>query len=285
MQKNSLLNPVLIIIIIVIIVGIFVVLTKTKSNVREEIGQNTSTDLESNINIFMEAMVTEDDLGKDSYHCANSIFGQDDKYVYAHTLCMGYEFNTKGELEPVSGSSLPVRFEYTMPGFKIIGYTAAPDGENNDSVWKEIFPGEYYDKAISGGVSGVGKILEQKLKYKIDTQSTESISIKTGKNIERIIISNMNAEEFKLSCESNGGEYNPESVFFGVGPVTMPAFCGFYKALDAGRLCYSEDKKDNKLSNDCSSCGYQASCGVAAGDFGPNQCHCGAYGKVETLQK
>lgn len=168
MQKN-ILKPVLTIVVIFILVGVFVFLTKTKSNVKEEIVQNISSDLESNINTFMESMVTEDDLGKDNYYCSNSIFGKDDKYAYAHVLCMGYEFNAKGDLEPVSGSSLPIRFEYTTPGFEIIGYTTAPDGENNDSKWKEIFPGEYYDKAIESLSKAESELMEEKLRIKAES--------------------------------------------------------------------------------------------------------------------
>lgn len=101
---------------------------------------------------------------------------------------------------------------------------------------------------------------------------------------ENIVISNQNAEEFKLSCINRGGEYNKESIFYGIGPVTVPAFCGFNKSSDAKRLCYSEDTKDNKLNNDCNLCTYKAGCGLAAGDFGPEKCYCGSYSKIESLK-
>ena len=73
-------------------------------------------------------------------------------------------------------------------------------------------------------------------------------------------------KDFKFSCTILGGEYNKAKMMWGFGPYKQPAYCGFNKASDSGRLCYSGDSKDNKTNNDCSSCTYQAYCCIPAAD-------------------
>ncbi len=86
----------------------------------------------------------------------------------------------------------------------------------------------------------------------------------------------MTLDNFKRMCITSNGEYKDE-VFFGIGPVRF-IYCGYNKASDADRLCESENQ-----INSCISCTYGASCGPAAGDFGPTHCSCNSYKTVTHL--
>lgn len=84
----------------------------------------------------------------------------------------------------------------------------------------------------------------------------------------------MTVEEFKISCKQGGGEYR-ERTFCGVACIGY-AECGYIKASDGNRLCYSSDREE-KLFSDCMLCKFDYSCGLAAGDFGPIHCNCAEY--------
>jgi len=99
-----------------------------------------------------------------------------------------------------------------------------------------------------------------------------------------VTVTKISEEAFRSSCESRGGIYNEPSIFFGVGPVQIPSYCGFEKASDGGRLCSSQLKKE-KLLGDCSLCTYRATCRLAAGDFGPEHCSCAHYAEIESNGK
>ncbi|MBC7692150.1 MAG: hypothetical protein H7222_10300 [Methylotenera sp.] len=87
---------------------------------------------------------------------------------------------------------------------------------------------------------------------------------------------------FKLKCIHSKGDYNPGYQYSNgiAGPVYSP-ICGYEKAPDAERLCSSSEIF---ILNPCSFCTYPAYCGLAAGDFGPEQCHCGDYKRIEFFE-
>lgn len=87
-------------------------------------------------------------------------------------------------------------------------------------------------------------------------------------------------EAFEKQCTTKGGEVIPAHDIFTLGRIPIPVSCGYQPAADGNRLCSSADPAD-RAPNDCASCQHEASCGPAAGDFGPHQCHCSKYSRVE----
>lgn len=87
---------------------------------------------------------------------------------------------------------------------------------------------------------------------------------------------------FERTCRAEGGEYLPPSTSYGIGPVPLPAGCGFGRAKDANRLCSNAEQPE--AGNTCGGCQYSATCGPAAGDFGPMQCHCGVFKRLLRFQ-
>lgn len=103
--------------------------------------------LQANINSFMESQVTEHALGKENYHCANYLYGYDEKYAYAWVLCQGFVSKPNGDLEQGTGFSGPTRLEYRQPNFQIVGFRQPGNGSLYDPGLRELFPKEFYDKA------------------------------------------------------------------------------------------------------------------------------------------
>lgn len=98
-------------------------------------------------------------------------------------------------------------------------------------------------------------------------------------DVINVVFGEMTVEEFKTSCERDGGEYR-ERTFCGVACINY-AECGYIKASDGNRLCYSSDREEKLFSN-CGLCESGYRCGLAAGDFGPTHCNCAEY---ETLHR
>lgn len=85
-------------------------------------------------------------------------------------------------------------------------------------------------------------------------------------------------EAFSQSCVERGGDYVGPHVSYGIGRIEVPPKCGFERAPDANRSCSNSDPED------CKKCSLSASCQPAAGDFGPMECHCGSWARIEVFE-
>lgn len=90
----------------------------------------------------MEKQVGATDLGRDNYHCANKLYGLDQKYIYAWVFCSGFTQPVEGKLTPGTGFSIPTRLEYDKG--VIVRYEWPVDGRYYYDSWKELF-GEYFE--------------------------------------------------------------------------------------------------------------------------------------------
>lgn len=85
--------------------------------------------------------------------------------------------------------------------------------------------------------------------------------------------------EFQKSCVERGGEFIAPHTIMRLGPVEVPASCGFGHAADGALVCSPQ----SDAGDDCSRCQHPAECAPAAGDFGPLVCRCATWGRIETF--
>jgi hypothetical protein len=107
----------------------------------------TNEILSSNINTYMESQKSPYALGKENYHCSNTLYGFDDKYAYAWVNCSGYIVNDKKEQEQGSAFSVPTRLEYKAPGFQVISFKQPGSGSLYTSTFQQLFPEVFYKLA------------------------------------------------------------------------------------------------------------------------------------------
>jgi hypothetical protein len=103
--------------------------------------------LQANINSFMESQKSPNVLGKENYHCSNTLYGFDDKYAYAWVNCSGYIVNNENEREQGSAFSVATRLEYKAPGFQIISFKQPGSGSLYTSTFQKLFPEAFYKLA------------------------------------------------------------------------------------------------------------------------------------------
>jgi hypothetical protein len=145
-------NYIIILIVIILTVGLTGVFVLQKllfvnsMDFAKPIGDlrvSANSELQSNINSYMESQKDENYLGKENYHCANILYGYDDKYAYAWVICSGF-ISKGGELKGGTGSSAPTRLEYSGSDFQIIGFREPADASSLDPTLRELFPEKFY---------------------------------------------------------------------------------------------------------------------------------------------
>ena len=92
----------------------------------------------------MEAQRSEDDLGKDNYHCSSLLYGYDEQYAYTWVYCSGYEGTGSGA-EPGTGFSVPTRLEYRQADGQVTGFKQPVDGAGYGNSLRKLFPKKIYD--------------------------------------------------------------------------------------------------------------------------------------------
>lgn len=123
--------------------------------------------LRSHISTFMESKRSPYDLGHDNYHCSSTLYGYDDKYAYAQVYCSGFIVSAKNEVTQGTGFSSPIRFEYTLPDFKVINFKQPSDGDLLVRTTKKLFPEKLYESVINNPSVTEMNSLEQEVKSKI----------------------------------------------------------------------------------------------------------------------
>lgn len=203
-----------------------------------------NSNLESNINTFMESQASEYDLGKENYYCSNILYGYDSKYAYAWVYCSGFTIKSNGELEQGTAFSVPIRLEYTQPHFEIINYKQPGDGSLYSSTLQELFSQEHYDKAIVGP----SKVEIEKLDQNVKNKTKSVIQIKKKFSELRDYPSN------KLPPRSIIIEESQNDLFIafiqnGSGRPILEARCFLVKSdgtiIDNGKSVPGLDNNDN----------------------------------------
>lgn len=138
--------------------------------------ENGNSILGSTIDAFMESQVKPSDIGKDNYHCSHVLYGYSDKYAYTWVYCSGYITKSDGTLEQGSAFSIPTRLTFMLPSYKILGYDQPKDGSLYASSLQELFPEDFYEKAIKHPSNEVISQLEKE----VFTKATAAINASTS---------------------------------------------------------------------------------------------------------
>jgi hypothetical protein len=140
-----------IILIIALVAGMLIWTQYNRSRYHiSAIEQKTSDviELKSNICAYMEQRPNPGIRGKENYHCANKLYGYDDKYAYAWVCCEGFVGN-RGGYTMSYGFGIPTRFEFIQPHFQIIKFEQPRDGDIYDSDIRKLFPRAIYQRYVN----------------------------------------------------------------------------------------------------------------------------------------
>jgi hypothetical protein len=102
---------------------------------------SSSSSSEESITKYFEAQAT----GKNDYHCANFLYGEDHQYLYSWVLCSDFSI-VDNELVETPDLNGPARLNYTRTdGLQILSSEVPAEGENYDASLRALFPEKIYN--------------------------------------------------------------------------------------------------------------------------------------------
>ncbi|QQS18822.1 hypothetical protein IPL68_02025 [Candidatus Saccharibacteria bacterium] len=145
-------------------VGVWLLLLRSEeSKYAKPVGIVVTTpnaELSKSINIYLESLASQRTPGFNNYHCANTLYGYDEKYAYSWAYCQGYTDYSKGVNGTGEGYSSPVRLVYRKPNFVIISHQMPKDGSAYGESMRKLFPSSMY-KALDSSKDQSAGLIQQ----------------------------------------------------------------------------------------------------------------------------
>lgn len=163
---------------IIILFSISIILYKLNNDNVKFVGKyviEENETLSANVDLYMEK-------DEDTF-CSHLQYGYDKKYVYTWMLCESFNyFEDTGEIEVVSGFSIPTRFRYEADTWEITNYEQPRDGSLYAETLKQIFPSEIYKigEASNEEITELEYQVKQKFLQKLDSGLQGKLDILTA---------------------------------------------------------------------------------------------------------